>query len=135
VVGLKAGILESPSQCTGKVRVGEPLHPCRKEPLHPLVISCIPDDGIPVSVEDERASAAAEDPKEFGECGLGIGDVLVDLSRDGRVEGLIFGGDLGPGDARPSRRQAGAELRLTRGHAIVDWPGPGGRRYLRASAG
>src|SRR5215218_1201538 len=69
--------------------IGEPLRPGSKEPVHASLVAGVPDDRVPVGVEDQRACTDAKHTVEFGQCSIQVGDVLVHLSGNRHVEGFI----------------------------------------------
>ena len=89
VADLEPGSSELVTKCAGQVRVGEPCPPCIKELAHPLGIVGMPDNGVPVGVQDKRPPPRAEDSIQLGECVGQVSDVLIDLYGYSRVEGRI----------------------------------------------
>ena len=49
----------------------------------------MPDNGVPVCVEDKRLPPGAEDSIQLGECVGQVSEVLINLDGHSRVEGRI----------------------------------------------
>src|SRR5713101_11794 len=115
----KARLLKAYAERPREIRVGQMLVPGREHAPHPLGIARMPNDRLPVGVDDERAAAWPQDPAQLPQRRLEIGDVLIHLRCDRDVElavverqqGCVTEQKLDPiATARPSERE----------HALTD---------------
>lgn len=78
-VNPKARAPEPWGEGSGQAGVRHVSFPRAQYAIHPGRIGGVPDDRIPVRVDDDRAAGRPDDPKHLGNGGIDIGNVLEDL--------------------------------------------------------